>query len=191
MEGQRKARLEPKRITAERLEKSALRYLERFATSSANLRRVLMRRVEVSAAFHDEDPARGAALVEALIARYLSAGLLNDENFAAARAASLHRRGISRVGIRGRLAQKGLDGDQVAKALDDLGEEPGGSEFAAACALARRRRIGPYRLKDREENRRKDLGTFARAGFGSDVTRRVLEAADVEALEALLREEDA
>ncbi len=184
------ARTEPKRITAERLERSALHYLQRFASSSANLRRVLLRKVQVSAAFHEEDPAEGTAQVEALIARYLAAGLLDDEGFAAAKATSLHRRGVSRVGIRGRLAQKGLNGEQVAKALDDLGEEPGGSELAAACALARRRRLGPYRIKDREDNRRKDMGTFARAGFGSQVAHRVLDAEDPEALEALLREEE-
>lgn len=183
-------RRKPKRVTAELLERSALRYLERFATSSAHLRRVLMRKVEISANFHGEDPESGTKLVEALISRYLAVGLLDDESYAAAKATSLQRRGVSRAGIRWRLAQKGLDGDDVTRALGELAERPGGSELAAASTLARRRRIGPYRLKDRKENRERDLATLARAGFSSAVAYRVLDAPDPEAVEAMAYEEE-
>ena len=42
----KKQRKPPRKATAASLENAALYYLERFATSSENLRRVLMRRVE-------------------------------------------------------------------------------------------------------------------------------------------------
>ena len=65
-----------KPVTAQYLENAALYYLQRFASSSANLRRVLMGKVERSARAHGTDREEGAALVEALIERYLRSGCL-------------------------------------------------------------------------------------------------------------------
>ena len=54
------ARKPPRRVTAQYLENAALHYLQRFASSSASLRRVLMRKVDRSAQAHGTDPAEGA-----------------------------------------------------------------------------------------------------------------------------------
>ena len=179
----------PRKITAQRLENMALYYLGRYASSSANLRRVLMRKVERAAAAHGADPAEGAKLIEDLIARYLRSGLIDDRAYAAQKAASLQRRGASRFGIKGKLRQKGVEGALIDDALQSL-EEQGGSasELAAACALVRRRRLGPYREKSkRKAMRDKDLAALSRAGFGFEVARRVLDAPDIAAVEELAR----
>jgi regulatory protein len=177
-----------RKLTAAALDNAALHYLERFASSAANLRRVLLRRVRRSATEHGTDPAEGAALVEALIARFEASGLLDDRAYAQAKAVSLHRRGTSRRAITGRLAQHGVDGESIAAAIGDIEETVGNAEIAAACTLARRRRLGPYRPDAaRADHRMKDLGAFARAGFSHDVARRVLDCADPEAVEALAR----
>ena len=183
-----RGRREKRALTATALENAALYYLGRFATSSANLRRVLLRKVARSAG-EDADTAEGKRLVEELIARYLRSGLLDDRAYAAQSAASLARRGRSRFSIGGRLAQKGVASDLVKEAIKGL-EEGGSSEIAAACALVRRRRLGPYRSPAvRSEWRQKDLATLARAGFGLGLARRVLAASDIDALEALARGE--
>ena len=84
----------------------------------------------------------------------------------------------------GKKASRASSSRQRSAALD----EAGGSELAAACALVRRRRLGPYRAEGaRAEWRQKDLATLARAGFGLDLARRVLAAATAEALEAMAR----
>lgn len=184
-----------KPLTASSLENAALHYLSRFATSSGNLRRVLMRKVARSTRDGGEADAElqaqtGARLVEELIARYLQSGLLNDRAYAEQKAASLQRRGTSRFSIAGKLVQKGVASELVSDALGTL-EESGASELAAACALVRRRRLGPYRAPGkRAEFGQKDLASLARAGFGLDLARRVLKAPDVEALERLARGED-
>jgi regulatory protein len=72
------------------LERWALHYLGRYASSAENLRRVLTRRVRRRAP--DAVPA-AAALIEALVVRYRESGLLDDAAYAAARVQSLHRRG--------------------------------------------------------------------------------------------------
>ena len=56
-------------------------------------------------------------------------------------------------------------------------------DLAAAIRLAKKRRLGPFRLKERAEMRQKDLAALARAGFDFDTCRRVIEAESAEALE--------
>jgi len=178
-------RKEPRRVTADYLERSALHYLERFASSSANLRRVLMRKVELSARAHGTDREEGARWVDALVARYLSSGLLNDRLYAEAKATGLQRRGGSTRAIRQKLAAKGLDETDIEGALSGLeGAEEGRADLEAALAYARRRRLGPYRLpEDREARRDKDLAALARAGFDLGTARRVVDAEDPDALD--------
>src|SRR5690242_17713030 len=134
----------PRQATASHLENAALHYLERFSSSSANLRRVLLRKVARSARAHGTDPAEGADLVEAIIMRYLQSGLLDDAAYAAQKVTSLRRRGASRYGIRGKLAAKGVEAGLVDAALARLDDEAGAGDLVAACALVRRRRLGPY-----------------------------------------------
>jgi len=177
-----------RKLNATSLENAALHYLGRFASSSANLRRILMRKV-ARAAEDDAEKADGARLVEALITRLLQSGLLDDRAYAAQAAASLARRGTSRHSIAAKLAQKGVVPELVQEIRAGLDAE-GMSELAAACALLRRRRLGAYRrTAPSPDQRRKDLASLARAGFGLDIARRVLAAPDIEAVEALMRGE--
>ena len=172
----------PPPLTAERLERSALRYLERFSASAASLRRVLARRLDRSMRDHGTDQAEGAAWIEALIERYRQSGLLDDAVYAEAKAHSLRRRGASARAIRERLAAKGVDGETVASALARTDQDSGyaGSsdqaDQTAAHALARRRRLGPFRPESqRAENRTRDLATLGRAGFSYETARRVID----------------
>jgi regulatory protein len=172
----------PKPASAASLEAAALFYLERFASSSANLRRVLLRRVRRSADLHGTDPEAGAETVEALIKRFLATGLLDDRAYAEAKSASLHRRGASSRAIAAKLGAQGLERGLIAAALSQNGDD-----LEAAASLARRRRLGPFRPEaTRDANRQKDLATLARAGFSRSVAERVLRAEDPAALEAAL-----
>jgi len=181
----------PAKITAASLNNIALHYIERFASSAANLRRVLMRRVRRAAAHHGSDPGEGAALVEALIMRFQQSGLLDDPRYAAAKAASLQRRGGSRRAIAGRLAQQGVAADLIDETLHDLATTFGTTDLVAACAFIRRRRLGAYRaLASRpgapeKDMVMKDMAALARAGFPLVIARRVLACGDIEAVEAL------
>jgi len=181
----------PPKATLEALERAALAHLARFATSEAGLRRVLMRRVARAARAGTVDPDTAAAAVEALLARYRRSGLIDDRVFAEARAASLHRNGSSARAIRAKLAQKGIAAALIEVALQGLAREAGGlAELAAAVNYARRRRLGPFadpsrREAARETRRERDLAALGRQGFSLDVARRVIDAADVAAAEAL------
>jgi regulatory protein len=171
--GRRKA---PKPATRERLEHAALAYLERYASSAENLRRVLMRRVDRSARFCGTDRAEGAGWVDALVERYRRSGLIDDRTYAEAATRSLRRRGGSARMVRMKLAAKGVAPDTVEAALEAAGEGDAESELKAAQAYARRRRLGPFGpAAGREERRLRDLAALARAGFSYDIARKVVD----------------
>ncbi len=181
----------PRKITSNSLESAALSYLQRYATSAENLRAVLMRRVQRSASAHDDDPSTGAVLVDALIERYLQSGLLDDAAYALGWASSLHRRGTSRRGIAARLLAKGVSSDDIENALEQLGAIYEDLDLDAACNYARRRRLGPWRIRDRLERRERDLAALARQGYGYALARQVIDAEDVSVLEAEIQGDSA
>ena len=65
----------------------------------------------------------------------------------------------------------------------ELDTDPKQREWQAAVALARRRRLGPFRQKDRKEHRDRDLATMARGGFDYQLAKKVIDARDPDALD--------
>lgn len=183
----------PRKATAAALENAALYYLERFATSSKNLRRVLLRRVERSARHHGADAGEGSGFVDDLIGRYLDCRLLDDAAFARTQAESMNRRGKSVRAIRAHLMRKLVASDDIEAALDALMEEIPDPDLAAAVTYAKKRRLGPWRTrrtrrtrKKDENERQKELAALARSGFSYSIARRIVEADDAAELEAEL-----
>jgi regulatory protein len=164
------------------VERWALHYLARYASSAENLRKVLCARLRRRSPAGADRLAQ-AATIEAAIARCRNLRLLDDDAYAAARARSLHRSGASAVRIRARLLAKGLAPAVAAAAVARLDAETADLDLIAACVFARRRRLGPFRRG--AADRMRELGAFARAGFGRRVAEAVLDCADVAAAEAL------
>jgi regulatory protein len=168
----------PKTIDARYLERVALRYLDRFDSSVANLRKVLMRTVRRAAREQTLDVSELTTLVEALCARYVASSLLDDDRYARAFVASQRGRGASRRMILQKLRMRGVAGPVAEAALgdDDARSGSADTELEAALALVRKRRLGPHRAPEqRDARQRRDLATLARAGFSFDVARRALK----------------
>lgn len=175
--GGRRKRRESPPATPERLEAAALRYLERYAASAAHLQKLLLAKVRRSAERHGTDVEAGASYVRALIGRLQRSGVLDDRRYAEGKAQSLRRRGGSARSIRAALAAKGVAREEVDTALvsADEGTGAGEADLQAARRLARRRRLGPWRAKDRAGHRLKDLAALGRAGFSYETARRVVD----------------
>lgn len=188
-----RGRRAPRRISEEYLERAGLYYLGRFESSAENFRRILMRKVDRAAHAHGDDPAIGAAMIDALLARFKVSGYLDDSRYAETRVRSLHSRGVSLRAIRGKLAQKGVGADDIDAAIAALESEESTTssdefDLKAACIFARRRRIGPWRKaadgKQNEKRRDRELAALARAGFSYDLAHRVVASESAEDLEA-------
>jgi regulatory protein len=176
-------------IDAALIERWALAYLGRFASSAENLRRVLLRRVRKRLPEDRDAAAAAAVVIDGLVARYRGSGLVDDAAYAAGRTRARLRRGQSLRTIRAGLAAKGVAAGDAEAAIAALRDEGGDPDLAAACAFARRRRIGPYRRVSAagDDIRNKELAAFARAGFSRDAAEAVLSCTTPEEAEALAR----
>lgn len=169
--GKEKKKGIPRAVTPAYLERAALAYLEKYASSSENLRRVLQRKAANRCRLRGEEATSFDDEIDAVIAKAQRLSLLDDARYAQARVATLRRRGNSGRSIQAKLAAKGLGRDVVEKALC----EEDASEDQAARSLVRRRKIGPYRKVNRSEFRQKDIAALARVGFSYDVARAAID----------------
>jgi regulatory protein len=164
---------------ARTLHDAALRHLARYGTTQAGLLRVLARRIDRWARAATAEPETIAACRAAareVVSRLAQVGAVDDAAFAASRARSLARAGRSRRAIGAHLAARGVPSELTAALPDDPA-----AELAAALAYARRRRIGPFRQPPDPEQRMRDLGRLARAGFPQPIAEDVLRMAPEDA----------
>ena len=167
----------------ERLKNAALFYLSRYAASEASLRRVLQNRLRRAAMAHPdfaadtEKQATLRAAIETIIIAHKKTGAVNDTAVADMKVAGLRRAGKSEKFIRQKLGARGLAGGIVAHALREHdGDNSEEADKAAAIALCRKRRLGPFRPAHRRKDSdgKKDFGTLARAGFKTSIIRDIL-----------------
>ena len=186
------ARRRRQMMTHEALERAAYHYLGRFASTQANLRRVL--EAKLRRRNPDFAPATDEQVgwLQAVVDKCVALGLVDDRAYAQAAVQSLNAQGRSVKAIRARLTAKGVPADELDAALGGLTATDSDTDpdLAAAAAYARRRRFGPYRRDgeagDEHDRRRRELAAFARAGFAYGLARQILEAADPTAVDAML-----
>ena len=163
----------PRKITPSYLENSAVFYLRRYASSSANLKRVMLRKIDRSLKVHGGERSEATAWLDEVIAKLTRAALIDDDAYARMKVSSLRRKGASTRGVRAKLQQKGVP----SKLIDQELVASGGSELDAAQAYAKRRRLGPFRMKPstHPKQREKDLAAMARAGFPYGLSKGVID----------------
>ena len=172
----------PKPPTEERLQRSAIHYLQRYASSKENLRRVLQRKVLRAARALDLEPHDFDAAIASVVTRCENMGLVDDAAYAETKVAGLRRRGRSTRRIKMMLSAKGVDAEIVDHALI---QNPAG-DHAAAIKFAKRRRMGPWRTGENEPKRReREMAALCRAGFSYALARRIAEASDVDSLDEM------
>jgi regulatory protein len=156
----------PPRIDGEALERLALQYLGRFATTRAKLRAYLLRKLRERGWEGEGEPP-----VERLVERFAGLGYVDDKAFASSKAAALGRRGYGARRVSEALKAAGIaeeDGAEARGAARD-------GAFAAALRFAERKRIGPYAQAEAERSaREKALAAMLRAGHPLDLARTIV-----------------
>lgn len=171
----RRPRRAPPPLDAARLEEMALAYVARFATSAGRLAAYCRRKLR-ERGHAGQDEGAPPPNVDALVARFVDRGFVDDAGFARAKAEGLLRRGYGarRVG-------QALRGDGIAEPLRDAVSPGEAGRREAAAAYARRRRFGPFARDGLAEPdraaREKQLAALLRAGHDSSHARHVLAAA--------------
>lgn len=167
---ERKEKKPPKKPTPTYFENVALWYLQRYASTTGALRKILQKRVTKAVAHYDDvDTAACAAWIEDTILKMQRLNYVNDETYRDSKVASLRRSGASKRKIEAKLAEKGL---RVTLESDEE------IELEAARAYVKRRRLGTYRTRAVENARDKDLAALARAGYSRSIAVKALAPFD-------------
>lgn len=165
----------PKKITESYLRNAGLFYLERFSTSSANFKTVMLRKIKKSCAAHPEQLFSACEIMLNKVTQELiDKGFLNDAAYTQATVNSLKRRGLSKRLITQRLRQKGIK-------LEDVE----GDDFYAAVLLTQRRKLGPFGKAGDEKQLQRAYGVLGRAGFDYAVCKKALSLTRAEADDVL------
>jgi regulatory protein len=155
-------------LDAEGLERIALFYVGRYATTRAKLDTYLRRKLKERGWAGAGDPPL-ASVTE----RFVTLGYVDDRAFAAARAASLGRRGYGERRVVQALRAAGIEEADAAPSIERTRDEA----MTAALRFAEKRRLGPFaREAPDKDMRRKAAAAMLRAGHGFEVVRRILDA---------------
>lgn len=150
------------------LERIALHYAGRYATTRAKLGAYLARKVRERGWAGDESPD-----LDALVRRFAELGYVDDRAFASSRAAALQRRGYGTRRIDQALKAAGLDEEDAAPAKEDAESQA----WNAALRFAERKRLGPYAAEPLDRDaRRRAFAAMVRAGHDLSFVRQVLDA---------------
>ncbi len=156
-------------LDAAALERLALRYVERFATTRGKLADYLGRKIRERG--WDGDPADPRGLAQ----RMADLGYVDDQMYAESKAAALARKGLGARRVTMALRQARVeeaDTEALAPAIHERARE-------AALTFARRKRIGPFGPPtDDRAIRDRQLAAMMRAGHGFDLSRRIVHARD-------------
>lgn len=171
--GQNTRKMRP--LDHQRLRDMMLRYVARYATSSAKLRDYLQRKLR-ERGWQGDDKAD----IEGLITYCMKKGYVDDALYARQKADDLTRRGYGRRRVDTMLFASGIADDDASEARN-LADS---AKWHTALLYARRKRVGPFirpdkistdsdpALKDRQ------IAAMLRAGHDMDVVRAIIHAPD-------------
>lgn len=171
----RKTRSPPPPLDAGALERLALRYVERFATTRGRLADYLGRKLR-ERGWSGDVPADPRSLAE----RMAELGYIDDRAFAEARASAMARRGLGARRVAGAFREAGIDEADAAALAPAIADRT----LEAALGFARRKRIGPFGTGEPDRAlREKQIGAMIRAGHGFALARRIATAAPGETID--------
>lgn len=149
------------------LERLALRYVERFATSRAKLVDYLRRKLrERGGADPHPDP-------DAVADQMVRLGYVDDRAFADARSTALSRRGMGGRRIDQALRQAGIADDLRTEMIQPFVEDAQES----ALVYARKRRFGPFSPSPADPDRqRRQIAAMVRAGHEPRLAAQIVRA---------------
>ena len=130
--------------------------------------------------FEDISDEQVEALARVAVDFGMTAGAINDANYAEVKVRSLAGSGRSKRIIARKLAEKGVERELITETLEEA------DDMAAAIIFARKRAFGPFRRVDADDKRlTRELSAFARNGFSLSLARAVLDMAREEAEDRL------
>lgn len=176
-------------ITKSYLHGAAYRYLERYATTEANLFLILKRKTDRILSQNDHnnvDISEVETWINDVVAICVKHGLVNDRLYAESKLNSYTISGNSLPNIKNKLRSKGVPQDIISDVINDAISNTPNINIKSAIKYAKKRRFGPFRVRAVHENTLdKELAAMARAGYSYSESIKILKG-KLEDLEEVL-----
>lgn len=160
------------------MERIALRYVTRYAATRAMLEKCLRRHMDKARRADEAAYPQGKAetWLTAILDKHVQKGWVNDKSLSASLLRMGRGAGHSRQKITQKMKQKGVSPALIKEVFDTESEENTADELDlnAAIIFAKKKRLGPYRLKGNEPQ--KDMARLCRAGFSPGIARKALQS---------------
>lgn len=180
----------PKEPTSRWLRDQALRYLNRFPATTMKMRSFLYEKSHAGMFAFEIPKLELKDRIEEEITKLVTAGFMNDQEFAKNKARVMARQGKSALQIRMKLTSMEFPEEMQEEAMEALGESDRALDRRAAALYVRKRKFGPYKdEKTRTARREKELASLARKGFSFDIANSIINAEDIEEIETLIYRE--
>jgi len=177
----------PKDVTPRLVREQALRYLDRFATTTQKLQRHLFTKNRKAIELYDLDETTVLKIIDTEIEKLISAGIMDDQEYADSKARSMARQGKSKRQIVGKLFNLGLDENHSDHAITELEDVGGHTDKIGAAKYIKKRRFGPYKDPATQKDRgQKELLTLVRNGFSYALGEKLLSLETIEEIENII-----
>jgi regulatory protein len=161
-----------KKVTQTYLENAGAYYLERFSASISQFRKVMGRKIDLSCRDNPEqDKTECRGLLDKVVQKFEGLGYLNDENYGRTLVNSLKNKGVSHTRLLMTLRLKGLSEDLIEQIAP---ERDNNTDRKAALRWAKKKGLGPFARRVRENDMNRGLSSLARAGFDYDIAKWVM-----------------
>ena len=161
--------------TVDEIRNWSFSYLEKYSASKQQLKTYLLKKM-LKKSYKSENKKEVHNLINAVISSLEKQKFVSDKYYSDYKSKVFYKRGYSLNKIRYNLINKGIDQKYIKDSISKIKEKESDPDFFSAIKLCKRRRIGPCR---EESNRalffKKDISILARAGFGYDISKKVLD----------------
>ena len=151
------------------LVKYAINYLSKYSSSKTNLERILRNKISKANIEKKEKFTLYNSIPE-IIKKLEKNNFINDYNFATSKVNLFISNGKSKIFIKNYLFKKGIDENLSAEIFAQLNEEDSNWEIKSARIFARKKNF-----QKNNSNYEKNLSKMARAGFGYEIAKKILE----------------
>jgi len=165
-----------------KIEAKAFWYLERYASSSKNLKDYLRKKVRDTDLNNDSE-----LIISQIINNLEKQNILNDGVFSESKAKTFINKGWSLSKIKFRLKQLGINNETIDICIENIKTEEADIELIAASKLVKKRFIGSFRRKELDDKlKNREFGILARAGFNYALSKKVLYELSADEIEEII-----
>ena len=165
----------PKKITLDNLEKSAMKYLEKYFVSEYQLINMLKRKIIKTCFFYKIKPEKNFEFIKLITTKFKRIGLIDDKKFSENKTLIYMERGYSRKKIAFNLKSKGISDENILHGISILEIYYVNSELASALIYAKKKKILTFDKNEKDFNKiKKKLLQMVQAGFSYDIAKKII-----------------